>query len=186
MRRGPHVSDWACPVSTLTQSTGPTGPTGRGTGVAPGQPRRRQVSTAAGATPASQTRRRGSGGVRVSRTGGLRGRGWARSTRLGAARPTVVAGVAGTDGGEHFELARGEVLRASNGNGGTARDRAIQRAGRGLHARASKIGASKRPKGRRNDAGDELRRGASGRSTGSTLRGSTKRGGGGNGPARTC
>ena len=69
----------------------------------------------AGATPMSQTRRRGSGGVRVSRTGGLRGRGWARSTWLGAARPTVVAGAAGSGGGERFELAGGEVLRAGAG-----------------------------------------------------------------------
>ena len=65
------------------------------------------------------------------------------ATRLGAARPTVVAGVAGTDGGERFELAGGEVLRASNDNGGTTRVRAIQRAGRGLRACASKMGASK-------------------------------------------
>ena len=55
------------------------------------------------------------GGARVSPKVGLRGRGWARSTRLGVARSTVVAGVAGTGGGERFELAGGEVLRAGAG-----------------------------------------------------------------------
>ena len=142
--------DWVNPVN---RAQGPTRQPHRGGHAAP---RRPLAGDAPELTPTNLTRRRGSGGARVSRTGGLRGRGWARSTRLGAARPTVVAGVAGTDGGERFELTGGEVLRASNGNGGTARDRAIQRAGRGLRARASKMGASKRPKGRRNDAGDVL------------------------------
>ena len=96
----------------------------------------------AGATPTSQTRRRGSGGARVSRTGGLRGRGGARSTRLGAARPTVVAEGAGAGGGERFELAGGEVLRASNDNVGSARDRASGGAGEHLRAVGSAAGLS--------------------------------------------
>ena len=90
---------------------GAHGPTGSGTGGA----RPATSAAGAGATPTSQTRRRGSGGARVSRTVGLRGRGWARSTRLGAARPTVVVGGAGTGGGERYELAGGEVLRAGAG-----------------------------------------------------------------------
>ena len=62
--------------------------------------------------PASQMRRRGSGGTRDSRPGGLLGRGRARSTRLGVARRAGVARGVGNDGGERYELSGGEVLRA--------------------------------------------------------------------------
>ena len=54
MQRGPHVSGWACPVSTLTgwtQSTGPTGPLA----VALGGPRPATSAAGAGATPATKT-----------------------------------------------------------------------------------------------------------------------------------
>ena len=114
------------------------------------------------------------GGTRVSCPGGLLGCGRARSTRLGVARRAVVARGVGTDGGERYELAGGEVLRESDNNDDMGRFWANRRAGRGLRARASKMGASKRPKGRRNDANDELRGGASGRRTGSALRGSAR------------
>ena len=55
MRRGPHVSGWACPVSTLTgwtQSTGPTGPLAVALG---GGPRPATSAAGAGATPATKT-----------------------------------------------------------------------------------------------------------------------------------
>ena len=51
---GPHVSGWACPVSTLiglTQSTGPTGPLA----VALGGARPATSAAGAGATPATKT-----------------------------------------------------------------------------------------------------------------------------------
>ena len=96
------------------------GATGSDPGVAPGVPRRR---------PAPEQRRRpnarwrGSGGVRVSPTVGLRGRGWARSTRLDVARPTAVVGGAGTAGDDRYELAGGEVLRVPDGSCVRARER---------------------------------------------------------------
>ena len=55
--------------------------------------------------------------------GGLRGRGWARSTRLGVARPTAVVGGAGTAGDDRYELAGGEVLRVPDGSCVRARER---------------------------------------------------------------
>ena len=110
---GPAQSavDWVNPVSW-----GPWGPLAG----ALGWPQACHVGGRLRSNAADQNARRR---ARVSRTGGLRGRGWARSTRLGAARPTVVAGVAGTGGGERYELAGGEVLRAGGGCGVRARER---------------------------------------------------------------
>ena len=96
------------------------GATGSDPGVAPGVPRRR---------PAPEYRRRPkrtaarAGGARVSPTVGLRGRGWARSTRLDVARPTAVVGGAGTAGDDRYELAGGEVLRVPDGSCVRARER---------------------------------------------------------------
>ena len=111
---GPAQSavDWVNPVNW-----GPWGPLAVTQGVAPGVPRRRPAPEQRRRPDA---RRRGSGGVRVSRTGGLRRRGWARSTRLDVARPTAVVGGAGTAGDERYELAGGEELRVPDGNISTA------------------------------------------------------------------
>ena len=96
------------------------GATGSDPGVAPGVPRRRPAPEQ---RRRPNARRRGSGGVRVSRTGGLRGRGWARSTRLDVARPTAVVGGAGTDGVDRYGLAGGEELRVPDGSYARARER---------------------------------------------------------------
>ena len=79
--------------------------------------------------PAPEYRRRPkrtaarAGGARVSPTVGLRGRGWARSTRLDVARPTAVVGGAGTDGVDRYGLAGGEELRVPEGSYARARER---------------------------------------------------------------
>ena len=114
---GPAQSavDWVNPVNW-----GPWGPLAVTQGVAPGVPRRR---------PAPEQRRRPkrtaarAGGARVSPTVGLRGRGWARSTRLDVARPTAVVGGAGTAGDVRYELAGGEELRVPEGSYARARER---------------------------------------------------------------
>ena len=114
---GPAQSavDWVNPVNW-----GPWGPLAVTQGVAPGVPRRRPAPEQRRRPDA---RRRGSGVVRVSRTGGLRRRGWARSTRLDVARPTAVVGGAGTAGVDRYELAGGEVLRVPDGSYARARER---------------------------------------------------------------
>ena len=114
---GPAQSavDWVNPVNW-----GPWGPLAGSLGVGQASHvggRRRSIAGRQNA------RRRGSGGARVSRTGGLRGRGWARSTRLDVARPTAVVGGAGTAGDERYELAGGEVLRVPDGSYARARER---------------------------------------------------------------
>ena len=113
---GPAQSavDWVNPVNW-----GPWGPLAVTQGVAPGVPRRRPAPEQRRRPDA---RRRGSGGVRVSRTGGLRRRGWARSTRLDVARPTAVVGGAGTDGVDRYGL-EGEELRVPDGSFARARER---------------------------------------------------------------
>ena len=114
---GPAQSavDWVNPVNW-----GPWGPLAVTQGVAPGVPRRRPAPEQ---RRRPNARRRGSGWVRGARTGGLRMRGWARSTRLGVARPTAVVGGAGTAGVDRYELAGGEVLRVPDGSYARARER---------------------------------------------------------------
>ena len=68
-------------------------------------------------------RRRARERARVSPTVGLRGRGWARSTRLDVARPTAVVGGAETAEDDRYELAGGEVLRVPDGSCVRARER---------------------------------------------------------------
>ena len=133
------------PVSSLTavnRSKGALGPPVSGPGGATWTPRRTPAGDAPELSPASQTRRRGLGGTRVSRPGGLLGCGRARSTRLGVARRAVVARGVGTDGGERYELAGGEVLRESDNNDDMGRFWANRRAGRGLRGVGNAAGLS--------------------------------------------
>ena len=113
---GPAQSavDWVNPVNW-----GPWGPLAVSRG-GPGRPRRQGTGEGLRRAP---TRRRCAGVLRVSPTVGLRGRGWARSTRLDVARPTAVVGGAGTAGDERYELAGGEVLRVPDGSYARARER---------------------------------------------------------------
>ena len=98
MRRGPHVSGWACPVSTLTgwtQSTGPTGP----------------LAVALG------------GGAQASHVGG-----WRRSDSdepNAAARswPESRYGARGGAGLGPFERARSAASRGGRGFAGLGRNR---------------------------------------------------------------
>ena len=96
------------------------GATGSEPGVGPGRPRRQGTGEGLRRAPA---RRRCAGELRVSPIVGLRGRGWARTTRLDVARPTAVAGGAGTAGDVRYELAGGEELRVPEGNYARARER---------------------------------------------------------------
>jgi hypothetical protein len=116
-----------CHVGSGPGQRGPAGPAVSGTKVGPGWPGQRRPETRRSWLRRAQTRRRGLGCRRKTRTEHGEERGWAHSNGETTPRRMAAVSRAAVAGGERYELAGGEPfgwcsgksLRRANGRGKT-------------------------------------------------------------------